>query len=90
MQAHHIKSLSQKENIGKMQQVGNKSEAANTPGLLGSSGAISKKSATAQQLVNAFEIIVECLKAKNSPEVVNFRALERSKITNFLKGYLGA
>lgn len=39
-------------------------------------------------MVKALEQIVESLKAKNSPEVVNFRAMERSKVTNFLKKYL--
>ena len=48
-----------------------------------------RKTVTARQMVVALEGIVEALKAKNSPEVVNFRQNERSRITNFVAKYLG-
>lgn len=65
-----------------------KPEQAGSGGIPGVSGAISRKTAPAHQLVKVLEHIVESLKAKNSPEVVNFRSVERTKITNFLKKYL--
>jgi hypothetical protein len=33
----------------------------------------------------AFELIIESLKAKNQPDEVNYRSLEKTKITNFLR-----
>lgn len=38
-----------------------------------------------QEVAASFESYIENLKAKNMPDIVNFRKLERLKILNFLR-----
>lgn len=88
MNSHIGISSSDKENLGTLPNSSMRVESMNKPGNSASFPIAARKTSTAQQLVSALEEIVEALKAKNTPEVVNFRLVERTKITNFLKKYL--